>query len=173
MSLWQKPDQDQNRSTSSSPTQSAQSAQTQQVRKTGSHVEDRMSKPATIGQSVQINGELTGQEDLIIDGKIDGKIVLKDHQLTIGANGHINAEVHAKAVQVNGQITGNIVADDKVEITSSGSVIGDITAPRVALADGSSFKGSIDMGRKEQSSSSQTPTNVHRDVPLAASTTKS
>ena len=127
-----------------------------------------MSKPATIGQSVQINGELTGQEDLIIDGKIDGKIVLKDHQLTIGANGHINAEVRA-----NGQVSGNIIADDKVEITPSGSVIGDITAPRVALADGSSFKGSIDMGRKEQSSSSQTPTNVHRDVPLAASTTKS
>ena len=170
MSLWQKPDQDQNRSTSSSSTQSTQ---TPQVRQNSSHLEDRMSKPATIGQSVQINGELTGQEDLIIDGKIDGKIVLKDHQLTIGANGHINAEVRAKAVQVNGQVSGNIIADDKVEITPSGSVIGDITAPRVALADGSSFKGSIDMGRKEQSSSSQTPTNVHRDVPLAASTTKS
>ena len=168
MSLWQKPGQDQNRSTSST-----QSTQTQQARKTSSHVEDRMSKPATIGQSVQINGELTGQEDLIIDGKIDGKIVLKDHQLTIGANGHITAEVHAKAVQVNGQICGNITADDKVEITSSGSVIGDITAPRVALADGSSFKGSIDMGRKVQSSSSQTTTNVHRDVPLAASAIKS
>jgi cytoskeletal protein CcmA (bactofilin family) len=167
MSLWQKPDQDQNRST---PSSSTQSAQTQQVRKNSSQVEDRMSKPATIGQSVQINGELTGQEDLIIDGKIDGKIVLKDHQLTIGANGHINAEVHAKAVQINGQVSGNIIADDKVEITPSGSVIGDITAPRVALADGSSFKGSIDMGRKGQSSGTSTSTNVNRDVPLAAST---
>jgi cytoskeletal protein CcmA (bactofilin family) len=149
MSLWQKPDQDQNRST---PSSSTQSAQTQQVRKNSSQVEDRMSKPATIGQSVQINGEL------------------KDHQLTIGANGHINAEVHAKAVQINGQVSGNIIADDKVEITPSGSVIGDITAPRVALADGSSFKGSIDMGRKGQSSGTSTSTNVNRDVPLAAST---
>ena len=57
-----------------------------------------------IGQSVQIKGELSGQEDLIIDGKIDGKILVHDHNLTIGPNGHINAEVHAKSVQVNGEM---------------------------------------------------------------------
>ena len=137
-----------------------------------------MTKPATIGQSVQINGELTGQEDLIIDGKIDGKITVKDHHLVIGPNGHINADVHAKSVEINGQVCGNITADDKVEITPSGSVDGDITAPRVALADGSSFKGSIDMGRKQASSSSASPshssssTNVNRDVPLAAGPVK-
>jgi cytoskeletal protein CcmA (bactofilin family) len=132
-----------------------------------------MTKPATIGQSVQINGELTGQEDLIIDGKIDGKILVEGHHLTIGANGHINAEVHAKSVQINGQVSGNITADDKVEITSSGSVDGDITSPRVALADGSSFKGSIDMGRKPTPSTSQSTASVNRDVPIAASTGKS
>jgi cytoskeletal protein CcmA (bactofilin family) len=132
-----------------------------------------MSKPATIGQSVQINGELSGQEDLIIDGKIDGKILVKGHHLTIGPNGHINAEVHAKSVQINGQVSGNITADDKVEITPSGSVDGDITAPRVALADGSSFKGSIDMGRQVASKTSDSQVSVNRDVPLTASTTKS
>lgn len=163
MSLWQKPEQEQSRSTTTTTPKP-------QVTPSTTHGENRMSKPANIGQSVQINGELTGQEDLIIDGKIDGKIMLKDHQLTIGPNGHINAEVHAKSVQINGEVQGNITADDKVEISPSGSVNGDICAPRVALADGSSFKGSIDMGRK--ASTSTTTDNVHRDVPLSAKADK-
>jgi cytoskeletal protein CcmA (bactofilin family) len=165
MSLWQK-DQDANRSTApqtaaTSPQGAAPAPSRPEMTRSG--------KPATIGQSVQIKGELSGQEDLIIDGKIDGKIMVQDHHLTIGPNGHINAEVHAKSVQVNGEITGNITADDKVEISPSGSVLGDITAPRVALADGSSFKGSIDMGRKGASSTQPSTASVNRDVPLAAS----
>ncbi len=168
MSLWQKPEHERpapsptpsSSSSSSSSTTSASSAPHRESRASGG--------PATIGQSVQIDGELTGQEDLIIDGKIEGKITLHGHHLTIGPNGRINAEVHAKSVQVNGEVSGNIHADDKVEISPSGSVNGDITAPRVALADGSSFKGSIDMGGKsKQSSTSSSTTN--RDVPIAAS----
>jgi cytoskeletal protein CcmA (bactofilin family) len=139
---------------------------------TPSHAESRNARPANIGQSVQIKGELLGQEDLLIDGKIEGKIVVQDHHLTIGPNGRIHAEVHAKSVQVNGEVNGNINADDKVEISPSGSVHGDITAPRVALADGSRFKGSIDMGRKASSSSAGSSTTVHRDVPLAATSGK-
>jgi cytoskeletal protein CcmA (bactofilin family) len=165
MSLWQKPEQEHDRSTTTTTPKT-------HVTPSTTHGENRMSKPANIGQSVQINGELTGQEDLIIDGKIDGKIMLKDHQLTIGPNGHINAEVHAKAVQINGEVTGNITADDKVEISPSGSVHGDICAPRVALADGSSFKGSIDMGRKAAPSTSTSTENVNRDVPLSAKADK-
>ena len=72
----------------------------------------------------------------------------KDHSLTIGANGRITAEVHAKNVVVVGQVVGNITADDKVEVAPSGSVQGDVRAPRVAIADGAKFKGSIDMERK-------------------------
>jgi len=164
MSLWQK-EQDANRSTTppTAPTSAPGSAVSPSRSET-----TRPGKPATIGQSVQIKGELSGQEDLIIDGKIDGKILVHDHHLTIGPNGHINAEVHAKSVQVNGAVSGNITADDKVEISPSGSVLGDITAPRVALADGSSFKGSIDMGRKGASSQSSTA-SVNRDVPLTVS----
>lgn len=101
-----------------------------------------------IGQSVQIKGELTGNEDLTIEGKIDGKIVLKDHNLTIGANGRITAEIQAKTILVIGEVIGNIIADDKVEIAPNGSMKGDIVAPRVVLADGARFKGSIDMERK-------------------------
>lgn len=104
-----------------------------------------MESMVNIGQSVEIKGELTGNEDLSIEGKVDGKIMLKDHNLTIGANGRITAEVHAKTVVVLGTVTGNISADDKVELAPSGSVNGDIRAPRVAIADGARFKGSIDM----------------------------
>lgn len=183
MSLWQKPEHDRPASSatpSSSSSSSASSASSSSSSSTTSassapHRESRTpGSPATIGQSVQIDGELTGQEDLIIDGKIEGKITLHGHHLTIGPNGRINAEVHAKSVQVNGEVCGNIHADDKVEISPSGSVNGDITAPRVALADGSSFKGSIDMGRKPgQSSSRGSSVSVNRDVPIAASAGKS
>lgn len=112
--------------------------------------ERNMEKIVNIGQSVQIKGELTGNEDLTIDGHVDGKIVVKDHNLTIGANGKITAEVHAKTIVVVGQVNGNITADDKVEIAPSGSVDGDIRAPRVAISDGARFKGSIDMERGKQ-----------------------
>lgn len=167
MSLWQKPEQDRP-VPSPTPTPSSSSSSSAP---TVSPREPRSGSPATIGQSVQIEGELTGQEDLVIDGKIDGKIVLDGHHLTVGPNGRIHAEVHAKSVQVNGEVAGNIVADDKVEISSSGSVLGDITAPRVALADGSSFKGSIDMGGKQKPMSASS-SSVNRDVPIAAGAVK-
>jgi len=161
MSLWQKPEHDRP-APSESPSSSAPTVPQR---------DHKSSSPATIGQSVQIEGELTGQEDLIIDGKVDGKIVLEGHHLVVGPNGRIHAEVHAKSVQVSGEVSGNIVADDKVEISPSGSVLGDITAPRVALADGSSFKGSIDMGSKPRQMSSSS-SSVNRDVPIAAGAIK-
>lgn len=131
-----------------------------------------MEKLVNIGQSVQIKGELTGNEDLTIDGMVDGKILVKDHSLTVGTNGKINAEVHAKTVIVVGQVSGNITADDKVEIAPSGSVEGDIRAPRVAIADGAQFRGSIDMDRSKSVSAAPKPqgssVSAHKDVPLAA-----
>ena len=113
-----------------------------------------MEKLVNIGQSVQIKGELTGNEDLTIEGKVEGKIFLKDHNLTIGANGKITAEIQAKTVMVVGEVNGNITADDKVEVAASGTMRGDIAAPRVVLADGAKFKGTIDMDRKPGASTS-------------------
>jgi cytoskeletal protein CcmA (bactofilin family) len=113
-----------------------------------------MDKVVNIGQSIHIKGELTGNEDLTIEGKVEGKINLKDHNLTIGANGKITAEVQAKTVMVVGEVVGNIVADDKVEVAASGTMRGDIAAPRVVLADGAKFKGTIDMDRKPGASAS-------------------
>ena len=140
-----------------------------------------MEKLVNIGQSVQIKGELTGNEDLTIEGLVDGKILVKDHSLTIGANGRITAEVHAKTVVIVGTITGNITADDKVEIAPSGTVNGDIRAPRVSISDGAKFKGSIDMDRKgsaAQASASQSNAKVssmstpRTEMPRSASPSK-
>jgi len=98
-----------------------------------------------IGKSVVIKGELSGSEDLIIEGQVDGKIELRENILTIGPNGRIKAQIFAKAVIVQGEVTGNISATDKVDIRDDGSVDGDIASPRVAIAEGAHFRGSIDM----------------------------
>lgn len=101
-----------------------------------------------IGKSVVIKGELNGSEDLTIEGHVEGKIELKEHVLTIGPNGKIKAEVFAKVVIVLGEVRGNIMASEKVDIRDNGSVDGDIVAPRVAIAEGAHFRGSVDMQKK-------------------------
>ncbi len=100
-----------------------------------------------IGKSVVIKGELNGSEDLTIEGQVEGKIELRQNVLTIGANGKIKAQVFAKSVIILGEVTGNVTASEKVDIRDNGSVDGDIAAPRVAIAEGAHFRGSIDMQR--------------------------
>lgn len=101
-----------------------------------------------IGKSVVIKGELNGSEDLTIEGHVEGTIELREHVLTIGPNGKIKAQVFAKSVIVLGEVTGNVSATDKVDIRDNGSVDGDIVSPRVAIAEGAHFRGSVDMQRK-------------------------
>jgi cytoskeletal protein CcmA (bactofilin family) len=101
-----------------------------------------------IGKSVVIKGELNGSEDLTIEGHVEGTIQLRDHVLTIGPNGKIKAQVFAKSVIVLGEVTGNVTANEKVDIRDNGSVDGDIVSPRVAIAEGAHFRGSVDMQRK-------------------------
>jgi cytoskeletal protein CcmA (bactofilin family) len=108
-----------------------------------------------IGKSVVIKGELNGSEDLTIEGHVEGTIQLREHVLTIGPNGRIKAQVFAKAVIVLGEVTGNVTASDKVDIRDNGSVDGDIIAPRVAIAEGAHFRGSVDMQRKAGSAQPQ------------------
>jgi cytoskeletal protein CcmA (bactofilin family) len=103
---------------------------------------------ANIGKSLHIKGELSGSEDLTIDGKVEGKITLHGQHVTIGQSGNVTAEIQAKSVVVGGQMKGNITADDKVEVAATGSMLGDVRSPRVVLADGARFKGSIDMDGK-------------------------
>ena len=118
---------------------------------TGTPVEARhpaVANAALIGKSVVVKGELEGSEDLTIEGQVEGKIELRDHTLTIGQGGRIKAQVFAKGVIVCGELVGNINASESVEIRDSASIDGDIVSPRVAIADGAHFRGSIDMQRK-------------------------
>jgi cytoskeletal protein CcmA (bactofilin family) len=100
-----------------------------------------------IGKSVVIKGELSGSEDLTIEGQVEGRIELKQNVLTIGPNGRIKAEIFAKSIVVQGEVHGNITASERADIRDNGSVDGDLSAPRIAIADGAHFRGSIDMQR--------------------------
>ena len=121
-----------------------------------------------IGKSVVIKGELSGSEDLTIEGHVEGKIELKDHLLTIGPNGRIKAQVFAKTVIVLGEVNGNVSASEKVEIRDGGSVDGDIVSPRVAIAEGAHFRGSVDMQKKAGSASTSAPSASVKPAPQPA-----
>ena len=92
-----------------------------------------------------VKGELSGSEDLTVEGQVEGKIALKQHVLTVGVHGRIRAQVFAKSVVVLGEVIGNIEATEMVAIRNEGTVEGDIKAPRVAIAEGARFRGGIDM----------------------------
>src|SRR5918999_1450560 len=111
-----------------------------------------------IGKSVVIKGELNGSEDLTIEGQVEGKIELRQNVLTIGPNGKIKAQLFAKSVIILGEVTGNVTATEKVDIRDNGSVDGDIASPRVAIAEGAHFRGSIDMQRSSGSRASESKT---------------
>jgi len=98
-----------------------------------------------IGKSVIIKGELSGSEDLTIEGQVEGKIELRQNVLTIGPNGRIKAQVFAKTIVVQGEVHGNITASERIDIRDNGSVDGDLSSPRVSIADGAHFRGAIDM----------------------------
>lgn len=108
----------------------------------------QMRDVVNIGKSVVIKGELSGSEDLTIEGQVEGKIELRQNVLTIGPNGKIKAQVFAKSVIVLGEVVGNVTASEKVDIRDNGSVDGDLVSPRVAIAEGAHFRGSIDMQRQ-------------------------
>jgi cytoskeletal protein CcmA (bactofilin family) len=110
-----------------------------------------------IGKSVVIKGELSGSEDLTIEGHCEGRIELRENVLTIGPNGKIRAEVFAKSVIVLGEVVGNVTASEKVDIRDNGSVDGDIVSPRVAIAEGAHFRGSVDMQRAAANAKPGTP----------------
>ena len=98
-----------------------------------------------IGPSITIKGEVSGEEDLLIEGKVEGNINLNGNQVAVGASGKVSADIQAKTAKIDGEVTGDITANEKVVISKSGNVRGNIVAPRVTLEDGAIFKGSIDM----------------------------
>jgi cytoskeletal protein CcmA (bactofilin family) len=98
-----------------------------------------------IGPSIQIKGTVSGDEDLLIQGKVEGTIDLAEHEVAVGQSGRVNADINAKTVKIDGEVAGDIHGHEKVVISKSGNVRGNIIAPRVTLEDGAIFKGSIDM----------------------------
>ena len=105
----------------------------------------RTRAPATIGPSIRIIGDVSGNEDVIIEGRVEGTISLHENVLTVGKEGHINAAVNARAVFVEGKVEGDLQGEEQIVVQRSGNVRGNIVAPRVTLEDGCKFKGSIDM----------------------------
>lgn len=105
-----------------------------------------------IGKTITIKGDITGEENLVIEGKVDGTVHLKSNDLTVGQSGKVNANVSANVVRIDGEVKGDITGVEKVVITKTGKVQGNIVGPRVTLEDGAKFKGSIDMdpGGSEQ-----------------------
>ncbi len=101
-----------------------------------------------MGQSLIIKGELSGGEDLALDGRVEGKISLPDHVLTVGANANLNAEIIAKAVIILGTVNGNVTVKDKFELRAGGSMEGQLVAPKVTMAEGATFNGKIEMPKK-------------------------
>ena len=100
-----------------------------------------------LGASLEIKGKISGEEDLQIDGKVEGAIALQGQRLTVGRSGQLNSEVHAREVVVFGKVQGNLRASDRVEIKKDGSVTGDITTSRISIEDGAYFKGRIEIDR--------------------------
>ncbi len=115
---------------------------------------------ATIGPSIQIKGELIGKEDLAIEGRVEGQIKLSDNELVIGQKARIDATLEAKTIRVEGEVKGDLIATDRVELANGSTVTGDIISPRIAIADGARFKGSVDMDRSRASSSPARPAHA-------------
>ena len=114
--------------------------------------------PAIIGTALLVSGELSGDEDVVVAGRFQGKISLPKNSLMVSKGGHVEADVSANAVQIEGRVAGDIRGADKVVITATGQMEGTIVAPRVILVDGAKFKGSIDMDPPAETKKAAPPT---------------
>jgi cytoskeletal protein CcmA (bactofilin family) len=101
-----------------------------------------------LGKSVSIKGELSGSEDMTLYGQMEGRVSLPEHLLTVGPQAAVKADIAARAVVVKGAVTGNVTAAERLEIQSSGSVMGDVISPRLVIADGGSLQGKVEMKTK-------------------------
>src|ERR1051326_6452465 len=108
---------------------------------------------ATIGKAVKVNGQIISQEDLYVDGDVEGTVELIQHKLTIGPNGKVHAAIKAREVVALGNIQGNVEASDRIEIRKDARLVGDIKTARIIIEDGAYFKGSIDIVKPEPAKS--------------------
>jgi cytoskeletal protein CcmA (bactofilin family) len=113
----------------------------------------RGSGPASIGPSITVKGDISGNEDLVIQGRVEGSVKLVQNNVTIGSNGRVNADVNGRTVIVEGEVKGDLSAEEQIILRHTARVEGGLVAPRVALEDGAVFRGSIEMDSKPSSSS--------------------
>ena len=118
--------------------------------------------PMAIGATIHIKGDVTGDEDLIIHGHVEGEINLRDHNVIIGKQGRVKANIHAKQIVVEGELNGDLKGEEKVVIRNSGNVLGNVVSPRVTLEDGAMFKGSIEMEPRQNSRQDQSKHNNNK-----------
>ena len=128
-----------------SKSESAQPKSQQETFSSTSQTSASSGRSAVIGPGIHINGDINGDENLIIEGKVDGKIHLAAHQVDVGQSGKVKADIKAKIIKIAGEVRGDLIGTEKVVILRSGNVHGNIVAPRMTLEDGAIFKGSIDM----------------------------
>ncbi len=124
-------------------------------------------KTAVIGAQIKIQGELSGDEDVVIDGRVEGKISVTK-SLRVGEKATVNAEIKAHNVIVAGRVVGNVTAVEKVEILPSGSLEGNIRAPKIVIAEGAQFKGSVDMSAGAAKAVTPEPPGAAPGPPKAA-----
>ena len=123
-----------------------------------------------LGVGLRVKGDISGTEDLHIDGNVDGPIHLEKRKLTVGTSAKLNSDVVASEVVVHGSIKGNLIASDRVEIKKDGSVIGDLTTARIIIEDGAHFKGSIEIDRKNQGTQPATAPDLDKPAYARAAT---
>ncbi len=111
---------------------------------------------SVIGENIKFRGELIGTENIHIEGTIEGTIIMKGHNLSVGSQGVIDANIHANNITINGKLTGDILADELISIKKSAEVKGNLIAPRIQLDDGGKFRGSMDMIDNDQDKKSST-----------------
>jgi cytoskeletal protein CcmA (bactofilin family) len=134
--MWKKPEEEKSES------------KTLSIRKTPM---EQLKERAIIGPSISIKGTLAGEEDLMIQGQVEGKIDLKNNNITVGKNGRIKADIFGKVISIEGEVEGNLFGDEKIILRQSAVVRGNMIAPRVHLEEGARFKGSIDMDARGES----------------------
>lgn len=127
---------------------------------------------ATIGPSITIRGDVTGSEDLVIQGQIDGSVTLDLHSISVGTEGRVNANIHGRVIMVEGTVEGDLIAKEQIVLRGTAHVLGDIKAPRVVLEDGATFRGLVDMAAAPANGNYPGPTAKADSTAKAGGATK-
>lgn len=129
------------------------------------------SKSAVLGATIKVKGDISGEENLLIEGQVEGSVSLASHELTIGKTGKLNANLTAKTIRIDGEVDGDITGKEKVMVTSTSQIKGNIVTPKMTLEEGARFKGTIDIDPAHANSSASPSSSTASSSKPAASST--